>query len=130
MEAGFPVQGRQSAYFVSPAMTSGGRLPRRQTAPSGVGAFLPFTSGLRALGLRLRELQSTGFRMRRSLVTAIALALASAGSIAAAAPAPAAPPVLDATTQLPRSVRPTHYDVAVVPHADKLSFDGRVAISV
>src|SRR5690606_36503893 len=41
-----------------------------------------------------------------------------------------APAVTDATTQLPRNVRPTHYRVAVVPHADKLAFDGTVAITL
>ena len=66
--------------------------------------------------------------MRRLLVSAIALALA-AGSVSAFADTPA-PAVAEATTQLPRLVRPSHYDVAVVPHADKLSFDGKVAITL
>lgn len=34
------------------------------------------------------------------------------------------------TTQLPRSVRPTHYDVQIEPDAAKLTFDGKVAIEV
>jgi aminopeptidase N len=79
--------------------------------------------------------------MRRHLVTAIALALAGTGATAtafalpaapqaAAAPAAAAPVVADATTQLPRDIEPTHYEIAVVPHADKLTFDGRVAIDL
>src|SRR4249919_4364427 len=74
-----------------------------------------------------------GHCMRRTLVTAIALALAGTGSVLAA-PAPAAasmttaPEVKDATTQLPRTVRPVHYDVAVVPHAGTMTFDGHVAI--
>ena len=73
--------------------------------------------------------------MRRILVTAIALALAGAALDAAAQTRPPGRPTnaarrcTDATTQLPRTVRPTHYDVAVVPHADKLTFDGKVAIS-
>jgi len=71
--------------------------------------------------------------MRRTLVTAIALALSSV-SLSAMAQAPAepasAPAVTDATTQLPRNVRPTHYEVAVVPHADQLAFDGEVAITL
>ncbi|WP_457097973.1 M1 family metallopeptidase [Lysobacter sp. P5_B9] len=73
--------------------------------------------------------------MRRTLVTAIALALAGTGSVLAA-PAPAAasmttaPEVKDATTQLPRTVRPAHYDVAVVPHAGTMTFDGHVAITL
>ncbi|HEY9130152.1 MAG TPA: M1 family metallopeptidase [Dyella sp.] len=68
--------------------------------------------------------------MRRSyLVSAIVLALASASSFPAVAQ-PAVPAVEQATTQLPRTVRPTHYDVAVAPHADALSFDGKVTVTV
>ena len=68
--------------------------------------------------------------MRRLLVSAIAIALAGATLDAAAQTAAphVAPPVTDATTQLPRNVRPTHYTIAVVPHADKMNFDGKVAI--
>jgi aminopeptidase N len=72
--------------------------------------------------------------MRRLLVSAIAIALAGAtldASAQAAAAAPhVAPPVVDATTQLPRNVRPTHYTIAVVPHAQALNFDGKIAIDV
>ena len=73
--------------------------------------------------------------MRRTLVTAIALALASAGPAVLAHPAglaPDAPAAADAgaTTQLPRDVRPTSYDVEVVPHADRMTFDGKVRINV
>ncbi len=73
--------------------------------------------------------------MRRTLVTSIATALAlSSVSVPALAQMPTqqatAPVVTDATTQLPRNVRPTHYQVAVVPHADKLAFDGTVAITL
>src|SRR3954470_13099483 len=67
--------------------------------------------------------------MRTPLVSAIAFALAGLTTAAFAAPATDSSEQL-ATTQLPRGVRPTHYDVAVVPHADKLTFDGKVAISV
>lgn len=68
--------------------------------------------------------------MRRSyLVSAIVLALASTASLPVIAQA-AAPAVEQATTQLPRTVRPTHYDVAVAPHADALSFDGKVTVAV
>jgi aminopeptidase N len=66
--------------------------------------------------------------MRTPLVSAIAIALA--GLSAAAVAAPAADNSQLATTQLPRNVRPMHYDVAVVPHADKLTFDGKVSIAV
>jgi aminopeptidase N len=69
--------------------------------------------------------------MRRILVSAIALALAGMALNASAQdPAAAAPVVADATTQLPRDVRPSHYDVAVVPHADTLGFDGKATITV
>ncbi|MFC5570656.1 M1 family metallopeptidase [Lysobacter yangpyeongensis] len=72
--------------------------------------------------------------MRRSLVTAIALALAGTAPVLAAeagitAPI-AAPEVKDATTQLPRSVRPAHYDIAVTPDAQSLTFRGHVAITL
>jgi aminopeptidase N len=68
--------------------------------------------------------------MRRILVSAIALALAGMGLNASAQAQAQAPAVADATTQLPRDVRPTHYDVAVVPHADTLGFDGRATITL
>ena len=51
-------------------------------------------------------------------VALIALALVTASSPAAT------------TTQLPRSVRPTHYDVAIVPNAASLTFSGKVAIAI
>ncbi|HET6432560.1 M1 family metallopeptidase [Dyella sp.] len=66
--------------------------------------------------------------MRRTLVSAIALALA--GVSMAPLAAAANPPAREATTQLPRGVVPSHYDVAVVPHADKLTFDGQVTITL
>ncbi len=69
--------------------------------------------------------------MRRTLACAISLVLATAALPAIAAPTRAgtvAPAVADATTQLPRGVRPLHYDIEVVPHADSLSFDGQVSI--
>jgi aminopeptidase N len=67
--------------------------------------------------------------MRRYLVTAITLALASASMASmAAAPAPAAAALT--TTQLPRGIQPTHYDVAIVPHAESLSFDGKVTVAI
>src|SRR3546814_5987728 len=64
------------------------------------------------------------------LVSAIALALASA-SMASMAATPAVASTAElATTQLPRNVRPSHYDVAVVPHADKMTFDGKVTVTL
>ncbi|SFS03660.1 aminopeptidase N [Dyella sp. OK004] len=70
--------------------------------------------------------------MRRcTLVSAIVLALAGASmSAVAAVPAKHVAAEQQATTQLPRSVRPTHYDVSVTPHAESLSFDGKVTVSV
>ncbi|BCT91321.1 aminopeptidase [Lysobacter helvus] len=75
--------------------------------------------------------------MRRTLVTAITLALAGAAldvaAFDAAAQAPdmnSAPAVTNATTQLPRTVRPTNYTIAVTPHADKMTFDGKVSIAI
>ena len=69
--------------------------------------------------------------MRRILVSAIALAIAgfSTAALAQAEAAPASATTL-ATTQLPRDVRPTHYDVAVVPHAGSLAFDGKVTVDI
>src|SRR5688572_4288305 len=70
--------------------------------------------------------------MRRTLVTAIAFALAATAAVDVAAQAATqhAAPAVEATTQLPRNVRPTHYTISVVPHADKLAFDGKVAIRI
>jgi len=72
--------------------------------------------------------------MRRPLSLAISLALGAA--CFAAAPAPARAELAPATgaalptTQLPRTVRPSHYQVAITPHADTLSFDGHVEIAL
>lgn len=68
--------------------------------------------------------------MRRILVSAIALALAAASASVAAADAPQASAARLATTQLPRDVRPTHYELAFVPHAESLTFDGQATITV
>lgn len=74
--------------------------------------------------------------MRRNLVTAaITLALCAA-TFHASAQTPAevsrkaTPPAVQATTQLPRNVRPTNYDIEVVPHAERLAFDGKVRINI
>ena len=42
----------------------------------------------------------------------------------------AAAPAFAATTELPRTVRPNHYDVTITPHAQALDFDGRVEIAI
>lgn len=69
--------------------------------------------------------------MRRTLVTAIVIAMAGASPTAiATTPASSAAASPLTTTQLPRGVRPTHYDVAVVPHAGKFTFDGRVTVTI
>ncbi len=67
--------------------------------------------------------------MSRTLATAIAVALAGFAT-AASAQAPAAPRTVEATTQLPRTVRPSHYAIEVTPHADKMTFDGKVKIDI
>ena len=74
--------------------------------------------------------------MRRFLVSAIALALAG-NCVTAMAAAPTSIATVNTpaaesttTTQLPRNVRPTHYDVAITPHAQSLSFDGQVTITL
>lgn len=73
--------------------------------------------------------------MRRLLVSAIALALsgltsaASAQSVAEISRA-ANPPMVKATTQLPGNVRPSHYTIQVTPHADRMTFEGKVSIEL
>ncbi|MCC8668799.1 M1 family metallopeptidase [Xanthomonas arboricola] len=71
--------------------------------------------------------------MRLPLVTAIALALVGtspAACVLAAAPAPPSAAASSITTQLPRTAKPTHYAVEITPHADKMTFDGKVAIDI
>ena len=86
---------------------------------------IPFSQRLHDFGL-----QALG------AVSAIVLALAGA-SMTCVADTPAAHTMAAraaasslAPTQLPRDVRPTHYDVSIEPHADKLSFDGQVTVDV
>ena len=71
--------------------------------------------------------------MRTTLFSAIAVALtgvAMSGAVAAQTAAPAPSAEVIGTTQLPRTVRPTHYSVAVTPHVDTLSFDGKVTVTI
>lgn len=56
----------------------------------------------------------------------IALALATA-AFPVAVPATATE---QTTTQLPRDVRPTHYDIALAPNAQALTFAGKVSIAI
>ncbi|MDB5948322.1 MAG: aminopeptidase [Massilia sp.] len=69
--------------------------------------------------------------MHRTLISAAVLAVAGLAAAPAFA-APAAAPVraVQATTQLPRDVRPVHYDVALTPDAVDSTFAGRVAITL
>ena len=60
----------------------------------------------------------------RSLASLVVLVIAAVSAPCALA---AAGPV---TTQLPRGVQPLHYDVRVVPHAERLSFEGQVDITI
>ncbi len=68
--------------------------------------------------------------MYRTLLSA-AIALALAGPVALPACAtPGAKETALATTQLPRGVRPLHYDIALTPDADNASFSAQVAIDL
>jgi aminopeptidase N len=64
--------------------------------------------------------------MHRTLISAAVLALAAL----TAQPLMAAPAAAQATTQLPRSVRPSHYDVAITPDAGHATFTGKVGITL
>ena len=70
--------------------------------------------------------------MQRSPIAAAVLTLMFALPLALppAAAAPARGARLEQTTQLPRGVRPTHYDVALVPDAANASFAATVTISI
>ena len=82
--------------------------------------------------------------MRRLMSSAaVAVILFAAGGVSAATPAKAKPkPVAAAqagskgatfasvTTQLPRNVRPSHYDLSFTPDADKMSFTAKVKIAI
>jgi aminopeptidase N len=67
--------------------------------------------------------------MHRTVISAAVLALASLTAQPAVA-APAAAPAARATTQLPRSVRPTHYEVALIPDAGRSTFAGKAGIAL
>jgi aminopeptidase N len=68
--------------------------------------------------------------MRRPLIAAIALALAAGPVAASAAESAVAPAVVDATTQLPRGVVPSHYAIEVTPHPQSMDFDGKAKIDL
>jgi aminopeptidase N len=67
--------------------------------------------------------------MHRSLISAAVLALAGLSAQPLLA-APAAAPSALATTQLPRTARPTHYDVSITPDAAHSAFAGKVTITL
>ncbi len=67
--------------------------------------------------------------MRRSLISAAILGLFSLPVFPAIA-APALAHAAQITTQLPRTVRPLHYDVSLVPNAAASSFSGKVLIKI
>jgi len=64
-----------------------------------------------------------------AVAVAFGLVLAGAGAPADAAAARAGDDAL-ATTQLPRGIRPLHYDVALVPNAATLTFEGRATVTI
>jgi aminopeptidase N len=73
--------------------------------------------------------------MRQILTTAIALALASVSPCTFAqpdspAPSAAAAPAAAVPTQVPRTARPRHYALEITPHADTMTFDGKVRIAL
>jgi len=81
--------------------------------------------------------------MRRLMSSAaVAVILFAAGSASAATAAKAKPAAAatqigskgatfaTVTTQLPRNVRPSHYDLSFTPDADKMSFSARVKIAI
>lgn len=66
------------------------------------------------------------------LLASGALVLGSLSGAAIAVPAPLQPDTVDASapTQLPRVAIPSHYAITITPNADKLTFDGSVAIDL
>jgi aminopeptidase N len=67
--------------------------------------------------------------MHRSLISIAVLALAGLSAYPAQAANVAAPTAL-ATTQLPRSARPIHYEVSIIPNAAASTFSAKVKITV
>ena len=72
--------------------------------------------------------------MRRSLISVAILGLFALPSFPAIAASTAAAPtpakVAQITTQLPRTVKPLHYEVSLIPNAAAASFAGKVKIKV
>ncbi|MEO8742331.1 MAG: M1 family peptidase, partial [Lysobacteraceae bacterium] len=65
--------------------------------------------------------------MRQVLFSAIAIALAGFVLVPATSAAASA---IRTTTQLPRDVRPSHYDVTIRPDASNLRFNGDVTVDI
>ena len=71
--------------------------------------------------------------MKRSLICLAVLATFSLGTQLPTLAAPVAAPVVDfnkVTSQLPRGVRPLHYDVSVTPNAKDAKFSGKASIKI
>ncbi|MBC7456571.1 MAG: M1 family metallopeptidase [Massilia sp.] len=68
--------------------------------------------------------------MHRSLISVAVLVLASLSAQPATAAPAVAPTARAITTQLPRSVRPSQYDVAITPDAERATFTGKVTITL
>ena len=65
-----------------------------------------------------------------SLAVAAAVVVLASGSGTVAAAAARASDAPSATTQLPRGIHPLHYDVALVPNAATLTFEGRTTVTI
>lgn len=75
--------------------------------------------------------------MRRSLISAAVFGLFAFSSYSSFAATIDAPKTVkhsthekQVTTQLPRTVRPSHYDISLVPNASASTFTGKVTISI
>jgi aminopeptidase N len=68
--------------------------------------------------------------MLRLLASISVLAVSAAVPALPALAAPQAEKVALATTQLPRGVTPTHYDLWIKPNADALTFEGKAKIAI
>ena len=70
--------------------------------------------------------------MKSSVVLLASAAIALTASVSGSAQPTAQRDTVDATlpTQLPRTAIPHHYAITVTPHAERLSFEGKVAIDL
>ncbi|HEY1144900.1 MAG TPA: M1 family peptidase, partial [Allosphingosinicella sp.] len=65
-----------------------------------------------------------------ALATTLAVLPGLAGAATTAPPSAAPQTVAEVPTQLPRTVRPTHYAISVVPDPANLRFTGSVSIDI